>query len=527
MCGIVGYISKTDKTRPLSKEKFFREALFADTLRGADSTGVMSVRSDDFSWAWSKNAVPAYKFIREKSWFERDTDTWCAVGHNRSATVGEVTTDNAHPFQHENVILVHNGTLRSTYSLNKQDHKLKVDSDLLALNLASVPPEEAHTILTEVNGAYALVWFDKRDGSVNIARNSERPFHMGINRAADLIVFASDGHLLNFIASRMGDTNAQPRNIWQLGTGHQLKYKKGVMVPEVTKIAPFVHTSHYGAWPTERYHHSSQTTSGSTISLSVKDSTKTPAGTRGLLGRTVSRPAGKACKLGKTRIVETVRTIPSAFTTMIEDWYHLKHDTEMYFVSQKHQPWSNGFGMVWGQVYHDEWDTWFDAYIPQTTPTSMQLYGSKPWTVVPCAVTHISPHSPKGGCTFICQVVRYEWNGVEIEKECPNEHGTKTPLLDTFRERSSKPGGGLVDSHGIEYDTGYEGDLKGPHGDVSVRAWEKLTQDGCTMCMGPVFRRDHLDITWVGEYSNQPLCLQCLEWSTQIDRECKHGYLKD
>ena len=96
------------------------------------------------------------------------------------------------------------------------------------------------------------------------------------------------------------------------------------------------------------------------------------------------------------------------------------------------------------------------------------------------------------------------------------------PVVITPKRKST-----ILDVQGHEFQEGYDGMLSGPHGEVTIRAWERLVQDGCTMCNGPIFRRDHEEITWIGEYNNQPLCLQCLEWSTTMDEERANGYLKD
>ena len=98
MCGIVGYITLNDNTRTLSKDKFLTEALFMDSLRGMHSTGLMTL-CEDYMWQYQKQAVDGAEFIMRKGYRERTKETWCAVGHNRHATQGAITTDNAHPFK--------------------------------------------------------------------------------------------------------------------------------------------------------------------------------------------------------------------------------------------------------------------------------------------------------------------------------------------------------------------------------------------------------------------------------------------
>ncbi len=504
MCGIVGYITKDDKTRTLAKEKFFREALYTNTLRGYDSTGTMSVAGSDFTWHWAKQAVPGYEYVTHKSFIERDQENWCSVGHNRSATVGEINTDNSHPFQQKHIILVHNGTLRESHMLPHVNYKLKVDSDLLAYNLSKVAPEDAHEILAKTGGAYALVWLDSRDKSINIARNNERPFHMGINAASDMITFASDGYMLNFLCNRLLDTGARPVRIWQLGIAHILKYKKGVMVPEVTKIAPFMRPVYSGGYMSaEALAHLGQydledldpnhTTEGHP-KMGTTITTQTTPGKTGLLGRRLPRPAGRACTKGKIKINDVYRRIPQSMTVMLKDWYSLSHEKNLCFQPLKYWPnGTSGFGRCYGRIWHEEWDSWFDAYVTDVTSTTMGLYAGKQWTVVAAGVDHTSPHnSVKGGVTFICKIQFHIWNGKEVESETEWDNPNKQ-------------------TEKIDY-----GDLMdGPHGLITVYAWETLVEEGCVMCGEPIFLSDEKEITWVGEMSNQPLCIRCLDTSTK------------
>lgn len=163
---MVGKITAAERTA-------FTELLYLDAVRGWDSTGVFNAKPDGSTMMFKQASVPteflqrtqAKKVISEAGVFS-------LVGHNRAATKGLVNDDNAHPFQHDAVIGVHNGTLRTTHQL-PNSAKFVVDSDNLYYAMSQ---EGIDTLIPKVNGAYALVWHDAREaGAVYVLRNSERP----------------------------------------------------------------------------------------------------------------------------------------------------------------------------------------------------------------------------------------------------------------------------------------------------------------------------------------------------------------
>jgi predicted glutamine amidotransferase len=492
MCGIVGYITIADDTIELTKDKFFTEALFVDTLRGDDSTGVMML-TEDFRWSWQKQAVPASDFVLDKGFRERTTKTWCAVGHNRAATIGKVTTDNAHPFQQGDVLLVHNGTLRGTYDLPHKNHEIDVDSELIAYNLSKEEPDKAHEILSKLNGAYALVWFDERDESVNFARNTERPLHMGTNKDENALFFASDGYLLNFVGSRLPNHNTRPTSIFQIGAGQLLKYKKGSLVPEVTSILPFVPRNYGGnrVWTPYSNHMNNgltqRNTGGSGTGITVENYTETDR----------VRVGARAARDGKAMVAGELRRIPDAHVEMLTQWYSLEPGNDYLFEGEEWHAWGRGTGAIYGRMWHPEWQTWVRAYVVDGTYLSLKGR-NYPWTATPIGVDH-SAHWVKeddkkaNDLTIIMRLAYYDWNG-----DVPRE------------EQTDEPDKALV---------------KGPHGDITTEAYVALCQDGCSMCSGPIFISDHEETLWIGEMGNQPMCKDCSNAATIGSNDAQ--YIKD
>lgn len=175
MCGLVGLIARSSGGFPAFADDLFTLMVQYDSIRGPDSTGVMGITkgkeidvikgdADGYVFTQTKNYLRFYKHIYQ---------TYAAVfGHNRKATVGKVTPHNAHPFQEGNITLMHNGTIRNKEALDKE---VEVDSHAIAMTLAK---KDAKAALGSINGAYALIWYDKSSHTIQLARNNERPLYL-------------------------------------------------------------------------------------------------------------------------------------------------------------------------------------------------------------------------------------------------------------------------------------------------------------------------------------------------------------
>jgi predicted glutamine amidotransferase len=196
MCGIVGLIAKTKQGFYQPDVDVFSQMLVADSVRGTDGTGVFGVYNTG-SVKWVKVASHPYALLTNSKWdsfskaMTRSFDI--VVGHNRKATAGDKTNENSHPFVHEHIILVHNGTVYDHAEMAKTD----VDSHAIAHSIANVGYKET---LKNLRGAFALVWFDMKDRVLRMVRNDQRPLYIGHSHTQ--IAFASEGYMLEWISNR-------------------------------------------------------------------------------------------------------------------------------------------------------------------------------------------------------------------------------------------------------------------------------------------------------------------------------------
>src|SRR6185369_11244015 len=168
MCGLVGMAGDLNA----SHEKIMKDLLVFDTVRGVDSTGVCYVSKHNDEVKIAKQIGNPFELFDQKSFDKASNGLQkVMIGHNRYATSGAISRSNAHPFDVGKIVGVHNGTIKNKWNLhNHMD--FKVDSE----NLYHHIQEKGLTdMLDKADGAWALVWWNKEDKTVNFLRNKERP----------------------------------------------------------------------------------------------------------------------------------------------------------------------------------------------------------------------------------------------------------------------------------------------------------------------------------------------------------------
>lgn len=186
-------------------KKALKILLMLDATRGEDSTGLAVIDAD------KDNTIHVHKKVGHPSELFK-TDAFdgryvykgprakAFIGHNRAATRGNVTDKNAHPFHHGDVVGAHNGTLHSTWGL-EDGYKFEVDSEAIFYNLNKY---KVSSVIPDVDGAYALTWYDGIEDKLFIIRNNQRPLFHTRRKDKDVIFWASEAWMLEVALAKAG-----------------------------------------------------------------------------------------------------------------------------------------------------------------------------------------------------------------------------------------------------------------------------------------------------------------------------------
>lgn len=200
MCGLIG--AAGDLTHAI-RGQVFKDMLDVCQVRGRDSTGVIKV-DQDLDYTWVRQIGPPnvlYESPVYENTIERGSPASILVAHTRHKTIGEVSVKNAHPFDYvdQGICGVHNGTLQMTYKLDGHAHN-KVDSDILYNHLALNGPEET---FNKTEGAWACVWWNDKEKTVNFIRNDLRPLYFTWSEDMKIMFWASEIWMFGVISRKV------------------------------------------------------------------------------------------------------------------------------------------------------------------------------------------------------------------------------------------------------------------------------------------------------------------------------------
>ena len=202
MCGIVTYFSN-QKTCPVKVEDAFRDMLWVDSIRGYHSTGLIYEAEGQVDYV--KKAITGWDFIQlahPSAILKNLGKTPYVIGHNRAATRGAVNHSNAHPFEFDHIVGVHNGTLSNHYNLiTNKEGTFPVDSMYLYKALSLRPSEE---VIPQVRGSFNLIWHDSRDNTIHLLRNDDRSYSFLKIEKSDIMLGASEKEMAKWLIKRRG-----------------------------------------------------------------------------------------------------------------------------------------------------------------------------------------------------------------------------------------------------------------------------------------------------------------------------------
>src|SRR5574343_333292 len=252
MCGIVGIVSRFNNGFSSGEMDMFTTMLFVDTLRGFDSTGVFGVDMHG-NVDVHKEASNGASFIQTEE-YKKFVSAMIrngafVVGHNRAATRGTVSDENAHPFVvDDKIVLVQNGTMRGDH---KRHADVEVDSHAIAHILSD--KDDITEALDSFDAAYALVWYNTDKEILYIIRNNERPLFIAEFEQGGF-VFASELATLWYGLHKSGMSIKFKTDPYQLPAGTLLEchIKDRKFTTRELSFRPKQTHSYYGRGP---YHY--------------------------------------------------------------------------------------------------------------------------------------------------------------------------------------------------------------------------------------------------------------------------------
>ncbi len=198
MCGLVGIFGQNITPNLV---RTFSELLVCDVVRGPHSTGVALI---------SENGKNNPKIIKDV-YLPVDLLTSIEyikvmkkrlklmMGHNRSATKGEVNKENSHPFKKGHITLAHNGTIHNW--VEETARNIKSDSELLTVLIAEKGIKKTWEDISDYSAATITYW-DSKKKTFNIIADGQREFHYVFTEKRDAIIWASELKMLQWIISR-------------------------------------------------------------------------------------------------------------------------------------------------------------------------------------------------------------------------------------------------------------------------------------------------------------------------------------
>lgn len=534
MCGIVGFITGETGTKYSNdRYNFMRDGLIMDTVRGADATGVFmaphlwhkSVMPHQRQAHYLKDDVPGPLFVHDKDFATKllpIRDWRAVVGHNRAATRGSRGKEGAHPFQEGPVTLVHNGTLTHTSTLprtmselnsrrEKGEPSIDVDSHVLCHNLALAAVDDVPALLATVPGAYALVWHDARDDSVNIARNSQRPLHMAYSKDDETIYFMSESEMLYSLARR---STINLREMFYPKPGILMKW-----LPDTRVNDPIIDTFTIYSPPTYSYGGGYYKGSSGVYGMygygddDYADYTDSrPAVPPGKTTAAAGKEDNRVLLCGRRRDIPALAQANlTALGLSPEDRLSfLPHQPRIPVAKPKDGVLNRVEGLVFGGTSCIKYDAvvyGVDSKVHHEE-LGIKINERRTWLVRPVAVRFDNKPDGSPGCTIVCKYLGYELDEVlrDLPECTPTATAEEKQLANDLEITKIMDGQMMVLGPNDEY--------------VPIDKYKQLVAQGCGLCSAQLSFADYDFIEWYGE---APVCANCVDDMEDEDKAFSEG----
>lgn len=455
MCGLVGILNKDNhlsSNKVLAKSML--ELLAVDTIRGVDSTGLALVPfAVKENIRLIKKTVPGWDFadMRGVRGAAELGPYELYMGHNRAATKGGVSVDNAHPFWMnegdaiKELVFMHNGTVYNKHALPSGDN-YNTDSEAICASFAQIGVEET---VSKINGSFSFVWWNVEDRTLNFLRNSERPMHLAYDKNARHLFFASELDMIKLALHRNTMTIGkcllpQPGDWWCFDINDVTKplFKKKVKMYEAPKTSSTWYGKPGGVWDPK---------------------------------------AGKyVYDDGGTRDQKNLPTVTgTGTTTTYQTGGNKKKNADLY---KEFKEWSGKeveMMVVDVDSHGRHGHTMLDGCMLSDPYLNCRIYMRQASDL----------YGPEDN-------IRAKVVGV-----CPDPYNPGDVILVLDSNNFTLTTGKVSPGEFIDFE------VEGPDGRIPVSHWDKLTAKGCAMCTGNLHLKDHKYIGWTPD--NQPLCPGC------------------
>lgn len=532
MCGIIGFYTKQQPT--LKHKKLMEEGLLVDVLRGSCGTGVAGV-TDDKKVSVYKKALAGPDFIQHdvfSRYGNKFNDYRIHLGHNRAATHGDARDEHAHPFHilptsttEDEIVLIHNGTIKNFNSLSPQGFFHQVDSAHIAAGMSAYG--ELKT-LENLDGWFVLVWANVTKGTFNIAKGACRD--IGIIQQDDDkgVLFASEFLMLNWLTERNGITTKAnfltPGEYewwqWDMGDKKTTQFKK-------TPFKKFVYPTYIN--------HSKRNRHG-------YDSDDDTLGYGNWPPTNLENKAKKDLEDLGFAIDEIIKFEVKGFVP------YGQHNQQHGWVWGEETEYATAIKVKIHSITKTEYDEVFANPLITKSMTarakSVERYNFQ--STGPYILANVDLELAKLRIRTIEEDVKINSKAIDppkselclitlkdgIKKESPAQLPTPAnSSVFPHVERSANeeksvihlPTSALASIRAISL-PGNDLRVPGPRQDyISLKEWHKLVEDGCAQCASPIQPRAFPDISWVGEMGNQALCHICSDELMTYNQSQKAG----